>query len=126
MKGKLLHIKDLKFLGVCENHSIVFDDGKDALTPMQCLLLSLASCTAMDVWHIMKKKRQPLVNMEVNIEAEREENYPKVFKRIKIEYIFEGDVESKACEQAIELSMKKYCSISNMLKSEIETSFEII
>ncbi len=128
MKGKVTHIKDMIFLGIIDNHSIILDDGKVSLTPMQALLLSLATCTSMDVWNIMVKKRQKIKNLEVEIEGEREEAYPRVFKKIKLKYIFEGEVDEKACQHAIELSMQKYCSISNMLKKavEIETVFEII
>lgn len=128
MKGKVTHVKGMIFLGTIDNHSIILDDGKVSLTPMQALLLSLAACTSMDVWNIMVKKRQKIKNLEVEIEGEREENYPRVFKKIKLKYIFEGEVDEKACQNAIELSMQKYCSISNMLKkaAEIETTFEII
>ena len=128
MKGKVIHIKDMKFLGIAENHSVVFDDGKDAVTPMQCLLLSLAACTAIDVWNIMIKKRQNIEDLEVEVEGERKEKHPKIFKKIKLVYVFEGNVDEKACREAIELSMQKYCSISRMLKksAEIETDYKII
>ena len=127
MKGKIIHIEGMKFLGIIDNHSIVFDNGEAALTPMQTLLLSLAACTAMDVWNIMVKKREKINRLEIEIEGERENKYPKIFKKIELKYIFKGEVNEKACEQAIELSMKKYCSISNMIKevAEIKTSFEV-
>jgi len=81
MKGKVTHIKDMIFLGTIDNHSIILDDGKVSLTPMQALLLSLATCTSMDIWNIMVKKRQKIKNLEVEIEGEQEETYPRVFKK---------------------------------------------
>lgn len=128
MKGKVIHIKENSFLGLIENHSIIFDEGKNSLSPMQTLLLSLAGCTAMDVWNIMLKKRQKLKNLEIEIEGKRRDSYPRVFTEIILKYIFEGDVDEKACEQSIKLSMEKYCSISSMLKNtaKIKTCFEII
>ena len=126
MEGKLIHIKDAKFLGIIEKHSIVFDDGKDAISPMQAVLLSLAACSGMDVWNILIKKRKKIKSFEINIEGKRKEKYPKVFEKIKIEYVIEGDVDEKSCKDAIELSIKKYCSIANMLKADIETSFKIV
>lgn len=128
MKGRLIHIKENSFLGEIENHSIVFDEGKNSISPMQALLLSLAGCTAMDVWNIMIKKRQNLKNLEIEIEGKRRDSYPRIFTEINLKYIFYGNVEEKACEQSIKLSMEKYCSISNMLKNkvDIKTSFEII
>lgn len=128
MKGRLIHIKENSFLGQIENHSIVFDEGKNSVSPMQALLLSLAGCTAMDVWNIMIKKRQKLKNLEIEVEGKRRDTYPRVFTEIKLKYIFYGDVDEKTCEKSIKLSMEKYCSISNMLKNavDIKTSFEII
>ncbi|HHF56708.1 MAG TPA: OsmC family peroxiredoxin [Thermoplasmatales archaeon] len=127
MKGKVIHVKDMTFVGIAENHSIVLDNGKNSIAPMQAVLLSLATCSAMDVWNIMTKKRQDIKGLEVEIEGERRENYPRVFKKIKLKYIFEGNVDEKACKEAINLSMEKYCSVSNMIKevAEIETEMEI-
>ena len=128
MKGKVVHIDNLSFRGLIEDCSIVLDDGKNSFTPMQMILLSLAACTAMDIWYIMKKKRQDLKNLEVEVEGERVIEYPQVFKKIILEYIFNGDVNEKSCQQAIDLSIQKYCSVSNMLKHsiKIETSYRIV
>ena len=57
MEGRAVHIEGMKFLCESGNHSIVLDDGSTSITPVQALLLSMATCTAMDVWNIMVKKR---------------------------------------------------------------------
>jgi len=124
MKAKVFHIKDMKFLGISNNHSIVLDDGKDAMAPMQALLVAMATCSAMDVWNIMKKKRQKLEDLEIEIEGERADKYPKIFTKIKVTYVFKGEVEEKACKDAIELSLRKYCSIANMFKDEIKIEYD--
>ncbi len=126
MKAKVFHIKDMKFLGISNNHSIVLDDGKDAMAPMQALLVAMATCSAMDVWNIMKKKRQKLEDLEIEIEGERADKYPKIFTKIKVTYVFKGEVEEKACKDAIELSLRKYCSIANMLNKSAEIEYEFI
>jgi len=128
MKGKVSHVEDLRFRGTMDGHEIILDDGTRALSPMQTLLLSLATCTAMDVWYIMVKKRQPITNLEVEVEGERREEHPKMFKRVRLEYIFEGDVNEEACRQAIDLSLQKYCSISCMVRetATVESSYRIV
>ena len=126
MKAKVFHIKDMKFLGISNNHSIVLDDGKDAMAPMQELLVEMATCSAMDVWNIMKKKRQKLEDLEIEIEGERADKYPKIFTKIKVTYVFKGEVEEKACKDAIELSLRKYYSIANMLNKSAEIEYEFI
>jgi len=124
MKGKVTYIKDLCFLGEVENHSIILNEGKNSLSPMQALLLSLAACTAMDVVVILKKKRQNLEKFEIEIDGKRRDSYPKIFEEIKINYIFKGNLEEKACKEAIELSMQKYCSIANMLKDKVKIEYD--
>lgn len=124
MKGKILHVKDMCFLAEINGRAILLDDGKISITPMQAFLFSLATCTAMDVALILRKKRQDLKKFEVEIEGERRDEYPKIFKKIKINYIFYGNVNEKACKDAIELSMKKYCSVLNMLKEEIKIEYD--
>ena len=128
MKGRIVHIEGMKFFGEAGNHSMVFDDGKNCITPMESLLLAMAACTSMDVWNIMMKKKSKIKNLEVEVEGERREEYPKIFRKIKLVYIFYGEVDEKSCRKAVELSLNKYCSISNMIKkvAKIETEIKII
>lgn len=101
--------------------------GKGA-SPMAMLLVGLAGCTAMDVASILRKMRQDLAEMTVNVQGTRAETHPKVYTDIHIEYVFSGGrVEAKAVEKAIDLSVNQYCSASAMLKktATLTTSFSI-
>lgn len=128
MKGTVSQIEGMKFRASSGAHSVMFDDGKTSMTPMEAVLLALATCSAMDVHHIMKKKRQPLQHLEVRIEGTRRDEYPRIFNHILIEYVFKGDVNEKTCYQAIDLSINKYCSIAGMIGEAtiIKTSCQII
>jgi putative redox protein len=101
----------------------------EGTTPMELLLAGAAGCTAMDVVTILKKKREPLQGLEVEISAEQADGYPYVYTRGKIVYIVKGeDVSPKAVQQAVDLSQKTYCSASIMLKRsgmELTTEFRI-
>jgi putative redox protein len=99
------------------------------LSPMELVLVGLAGCTAMDVASVMAKKRQPLTNLQVKVEAERADTHPKVFTKIHVEYVAYGDdIDEQALKRAIELSEETYCSVHGMLKkgAEITSSFRII
>ncbi len=99
------------------------------LTPMELVLVALAGCTAMDVVSIMAKKRQPMTNIQVKVEAENADRHPKVFTRIHINYVAYGSgIDEKALARSIRLSEERYCSVQAMLKSsaEISSSFEIV
>ncbi len=99
------------------------------LSPMELVLVGLAGCTAMDVISIMAKKRQPMSNLQVKIEAERAETHPKVFTKIHIEYVAYGEgIDEQALARSIQLSEESYCSVMGMLKhtAEITSSQRIV
>ena len=104
--------------------------GEDkAPRPMQLLLMAHASCSAIDVVHLLKKMRQPLDDIRVESDGERAtDEVPAVFKKIHLHYILTGNLDEKSAEKAIKLSTEKYCSVGAMLSktAEITWSFEII
>jgi len=90
-------------------------EGK-GFVPMELMAVSLAGCTAMDVISILRKKRQDVTDFEVQVEAPRAEQHPKVFTRATIDYIVTGhSVDEKAVARAIELTAKSYCPAQAML-----------
>jgi putative redox protein len=108
-------------------HALVVDAGseKTANSPVELVLIGLCSCTAVDVVGILRKKREPFISVEVFADAERALEHPKVFTKIKLVYRIGGQVSHKAIEDAIRLSMEKYCTVEAMLKKTAEISFEI-
>ncbi|MDO8972000.1 MAG: OsmC family protein [Saprospiraceae bacterium] len=97
--------------------------------PMQLLLMAHASCSAIDVVHLLKKMRQPLTDIRVVADGERAtDEVPAVFKKIHLHYILSGQLDEKSAEKAIRLSTDKYCSVGAMLSktAEITWTFEIL
>lgn len=135
-RGKLKMTEGLQMVGASDTgHGIIIDQLPEVgglnqgPQPMELLLLALASCTSMDIISIMKKKRQKLTDFEVEFEAERTEEHPRVYRWIKLKFIFKGkNLSSEAAERSIYLSQTKYCPISAMLSKtvKIETSYEIV
>ena len=116
-------------------HSVVMDGAPEAggrnlgIRPMEMLLLGLGSCTAFDVISILHKSRQNVADCEVEIEAERATEIPKVFTDINIHFIISGkDLDPAKVERAVNLSADKYCSASRMLEkaAKITHDFEIV
>ncbi len=84
--------------------------------PMQLLLMSHAACSSIDVVTLLQKMRQPLDDIRVEVEGERDTDHvPAVFKKIHLHYILTGAVERASAEKAISLSVEKYCSVGVML-----------
>lgn len=96
--------------------------------PMENLLMAFAGCSSIDIVTMLKKMRQNLVDLDVEVEGFREEGaIPAVFVRMHIHYILTGDLKKEKVEQAIDMSLGKYCSVSKMLEksAEITSSYEI-
>ena len=91
------------------------------------LLMSAASCSAYDVVTILKKKREPLVGLDVICTGEQQSEPPYKFTHIHLQYIVKGDLKPESVEKAIQLSEEKYCSVLNTLigSVEITSEFEI-
>ena len=92
--------------------------------PMELLLMSLGSCSAVDVLLILKKQRQTVEDIKISIEAERvKDQLPSVFKFINVCFKITGDVDENKLKRAIELSRDKYCSVSAMLHHAVEINY---
>ncbi len=117
-----------------DGHTIRMDGAEaiggsgSAMRPMQVLLASLAGCSTIDIVHILRRQRQPLENIEVKVEAEREEGkVPALFTRIHLHYRLFGPLKPPKVEQAIRLSLDKYCSVAKIVEktAPITWSFEL-
>ena len=112
------------------NHIIDVDWGlKDSDThgpaPMELLLHAIACCSGMDIIFILQKKRKKPEAFSIIVEGERAETHPKVFTKVKMHYKFQGDgLTDKEVEQAISLSIDKFCSVTAMITPKAEVSWD--
>ena len=106
--------------------------GKNAgARPMELMLMGLGGCTSIDLILILKKQRQPLKDLKIEVTGEREQiegTEMKPFKKINIHYKLFGELDPARVEKAISLSMDKYCSATAQLRpsAEITHSYEIL
>jgi putative redox protein len=99
-----------------------------AIKPSDLLLISLASCSAYDVVMILKRQRQPLVNLYVSVDGTQASEPPYQFTDIHLHYTVEGEgLSSEKVERAIHLSEEKYCSVAATVRgvAKLSHSFEI-
>jgi len=112
-------------------HLVLADnrDGDTAPRPTELVLVGLATCTAMDVISICRKKRQRVDRYRVHLRAEQRVEYPQVFTRIDLIHDLEGHALSEtAIRRSVELSATKYCPVSAMLSAgatEIHHAYRI-
>ena len=136
MKCSVKWLDHMSFVGESgSGHSVVMDGAPDAggrdlgIRPLEMLLLGLGGCTAFDVISILHKSRQQISDCEVEIEAERATEIPKVFTQIHLHFIVSGrELDETKVSRAVALSADKYCSASRMLEKSatITHDFEIV
>ncbi len=112
----------MHFVGDADGHRVDIDaaeseGGKDlGARPMRLLLLGLAGCTAIDVISILRKQRQRVSDLRVEVSGNRASEHPRVYENIELLYKVRGEgVNPRAVERAIELSETRYCSATAML-----------
>ncbi len=131
MKTKTAIVKQVRGITLAgksdSNHWVMMDGGptfggsEAGSSPKELLLMALGGCTAMDVIPILKKKKVPLQDFQINLSATMQEEHPQVFTDINVEYVFYGEgINKEEVERAIELSTTKYCVISAMLKQSVK------
>ena len=136
MKARLKWVDGVCFMGETgSGHAVVMDGAPEGggrnlgPRPMELLLLGTAGCTSYDVINILKKGRQDVRKVTVEMDADRADTEPKVFTKIHFRFVVSGKaVKPELVERAIHLSAEKYCSASIMLgkTAEISHSFEIV
>jgi putative redox protein len=134
MKARAKWVEGMAFMGEAgSGHAVIMDGAPEyggrniGIRPMEMLLIGLAGCTGFDVVQILKKGREAVTGCEVDVEAERASEDPKVFTKIHIAYRVSGRGLSQAkAERAVTLSKEKYCSASIMLGATAEMSTSLV
>ncbi len=117
---------DLNFKGTNERgQSLQFSGNKEAVSPMEAVLMAAASCSSIDVEMILKKMRQDVKSIKVEIQATRVDAVPAVFTKIHLHYIVTGDVKEEKAIKAVTMSMEEYCSVSIMLAKSVEITHSV-
>ena len=99
--------------------------GKGA-SPMELFAIGLAGCSGMDVVSILRKKKQEFKEFDMKVSVNRAADHPKVFKDVLIEYIVKGkNLDPKAVERSVELSVERYCSGIAMLSKTAEINTKV-
>jgi putative redox protein len=102
------------------------DEGGQGPTPMELLAVSLGGCTAMDVVSILKKMREPLQELRVEVRGEKADEHPRRFLSLEIVYHFKGELDEKKVRRAVELSETRYCSVEATLRPALPITSRVV
>ena len=136
LTAKVTYVNGMQFIGDSESgHALVMDADPSAggrntgPKPMELLLISAGGCSGMDIISVLKKKRQEVTGLEIQVKGEKAGDYPMKFTDITLKFIVRGrNISESAVKRAIELSMTKYCSVKATLEgtAKIQYSYKII
>jgi putative redox protein len=113
-----------------KGNTIDLDGGSDigglnlGMSPMETLLTSAGSCSAMDVIYVMRKQRQVLRDLKVSVKGERTETHPKVFTDIHLHFDLYGEIDPAKAERAVSLSVEKYCTCIRMIEKMAKITYD--
>ncbi len=126
-------VEGMQFVGrSTSGHAVLMDSSEDvggsdsAARPVEVMLCSLGGCTGMDVISILRKMKTEPDDLRVEIKDTRAPDYPEVFTDIHITYRVRGNVPEANLKKAIELSLTKYCPISNSLARIAKVTSEYV
>jgi putative redox protein len=99
-------------------HTVAADEppvfGDDAaMRPTEMLLGALGGCTGVNAVLLLKKFKQPLRSLEVEVVGEQDEEWPKAFHKIDITFHcdWDGPHDKEQVEQALDMACNRYCPI---------------
>ncbi|MFQ5747620.1 MAG: OsmC family protein [Gemmatimonadota bacterium] len=120
-------VGDLRFEGRSGDAITAIDgDGEAGPSPVSLLLESVAACTGADVVDILRKGREKVEELAVEVVAMRQTGHPRYVKRLELTFRIRGDVPRRKAERAIDLSLEKYCSVFHSLRKDLALDVELV
>jgi putative redox protein len=119
MNAMVKLVQDMQFVATADSgHAVVMDapasvgGANTGSKPSELLLMAFGGCSGMDVISILRKKKQDVSDLKINVRGETAESHPKRFNEMHIEYIVVGkNISEEAVISAIELSLDRYCLV---------------
>ena len=105
-------------------HTAAMDEppiyGEDsAMRPTEMLLSALGGCTGVNAVLLLKKFKQPLKTLEVEVIGDQDKEWPRAFNKIEVVFHcgWDGDFDRKMVDQALDMACHRYCPIHATLSA---------
>lgn len=132
MKSITRMIEDEVYVAQNElGHEVHIDMRKEGLkknqSPVELLLSAVGACGAVDIALMLKKRKKTIIEFITETEGARKEEHPKSFTKVHCHYkITSPDVTKDELYKIAKLSLEKYCSVADSLKTKVTLSVEVI
>src|SRR3989337_1493482 len=92
-EAKIILQNHMQFTGTATSgHTLIMDADDESgghntgYRPMEIMLVGFGGCSGMDVISILRKKKQLVTGLEINVKGEKSDTAPKIYKEVHIEY----------------------------------------
>jgi putative redox protein len=86
--------------------------GKSGLTPLEMLLAALGSCSAVDIVELMRKQRDPVTPLAVDVEGLKDDQR---MQWLRVTYHVGAEVDDRKFERARSKTAEDLCTVSRTL-----------
>lgn len=106
--------------------TLVVDGNKEAApTPVDTLVVAIASCSAIDVVDYLEKRRTPPSACSVSVRFSRAPNPPRRLTDLHLTFRVATDSPREHVERAVQLSFDKYCSVAASLAPDTRIGWTV-
>jgi putative redox protein len=99
-------------------HAAAVDEGPvlgddTAMRPTEMLLAALGGCTGLNAVLLLRKYKQPLARLEVEVVGAQDAEWPRAFNKIDITFHcgWGGPADDELVAKALDLACNRYCPI---------------
>ena len=97
----------------------------EGYTSLELFLVSLASCSGTAIAMLLRKMKRDVSGLSISVKGDRREQHPTYFEKIHLEFsLISKDAEAADLEKAVRLSEESICPVWNMIKNNVEISYE--
>jgi putative redox protein len=117
----------MRYRGGPEGGPALGVDGErqEAPSPVDTLVVALASCSAIDVVEYLEKRRTPPTSLLVSTRFSRAPTPPRRITDAHLTFRVATDSPREHVERAVQLSFAKYCSVAASLAADTRLTWEV-
>jgi len=97
-------------------------EGKNAFSPLELLLAALGSCGAVDVAMLMRKQRDPIDSMTIEVDGDKEDAR---MTWLRVTYRFDREHDPAKLARALTKTAEDLCSVSRTIRMSAPVSHEV-
>jgi putative redox protein len=103
--------------------------GSTGFSATELLLAGAGACACWDVVEILRKRRTSIESLDVEVEAEQQDEPPWTYRRVALHFRVVGDgLSYPVIARVIRLSIVRYCSVISTISAAaaIEATVEVV